>query len=170
MKTYKYLAAAAIAIFVATGCKPTEKNYQSAYDKALAASQRKMEKETESVNGQRMESLNGPRIEVVNGDTLYVSTDRTTPFETTIDKEKGRTGVAVALYKMPTNARRHAETLRETYPGALVAHDGKDNYYVVVAVVKTWPEAAEAIREFKTSHPDYRYIGLPLGPMNVFIH
>lgn len=151
-------------------CKPTEKNYQSAYDKAFEAAQRKVETETESIDGRVMESLNGPRIQIIDGDTLYISTDRMRPFETTVDKDKGKVGVAVAHYKMPTNARKHMQALAEEYPDAIVVNDGQENYYVVIAIVPQVSEAIPIIRNFKSYHPDFRYIGLPQGPLTIYIY
>lgn len=160
----------ALFLILATGCKPTEQNYKAAYDKAYDAAQKKIESETESIDGVKMESLNGPRVEVVEGDTVLVAPGRTRPFETTLDKSKGRMGIAVAHYKMPTNARKHSADLNAEYPESMVAYDGSENYYVVLSVVPSLKDAAPIIKEFKAKHPDFRYIGLPEGPRVIHIY
>lgn len=157
-----------MAVLLLAACKPTEKNYYNAYEKAYAASQRKAEAENTSYSGGKLESIDGPRIEIMDGDTIYVSRDAVKPIENSANGETGKVGIAVAKYTMHTNARRHAEALKEEYPGAFVATDGNDNYYVMIKRVPGISDALDPIRVFRTLHPDYRYIGLGNSP-HVFI-
>lgn len=150
---------------MATGCKPTEKNYRSAYDKALEASLRKQAEMTESSSGGVLETMDGPRMEIVEGDTLYVSASRVRPENPEAVKESGAFGLAIGRYGMPTNARRQAEELKNDFGGAFVASDGEDNYYVVVSTFETLPEGAGALRRFRAKKPGYPSIGLPSGPV-----
>lgn len=150
-------------------CKPTEKNYADAYGKAYEAAQRRAQAENESSTGEKMERLGGPRVEVVNGDTVLVAPGLVRPTEPTDTLEKGRVGIAVAHYKMSTNANRHADDLKGEYPASFVAADGDNNYYVMIKRVTSIPESVDPIRIFMETHPDYRYIGLGDRPQVVFI-
>lgn len=156
----------AVAGFILAGCKPTENNYKAAYDKAYDAARRHAEEQSFSSEGVKLESLDAPRIEIVDGDTLLVGSKRVRPFETADSLTgTGAFGIAIARYSMPTNARRHVTDLRKEYPQAFIAEDGDDNYYVMIRRIPSIPEAAEPIRIFRLSHPDYPYSGLSSRPL-----
>lgn len=157
----KILLLAAGGILLLTACKPTEHNYRNAYDKAYEAAQRKAAEMSVSTDGAVLETFDGPRVEIVEGDTLYVSPVTVSGFETDGEKSRaGKIGIAVARYSMPTNARRHMADLAGKYPGASMATDGDDNYYVLIDRVASIPEAAAPLRGFRKANPDYPYIGL----------
>ena len=163
----KKIAFISLVVLLLAGCKPTENNYRSAYEKAVEAAQRKAEAEMESINGEKMESLDGPRVEVIDGDTILIARNRIKPFETSLEKPcKG--GVAVARYSMPTNAKRHADDLRKGYPESFVGFDGEEYYYVIIETVDNSTEAASIIRKFKVTRPEYNYIGLQGTPLLIF--
>lgn len=166
MKGIKIILGSCFLLTVLAGCKPTEKNYQSAYDKAYEAAQRRNEELTLGYGDNRLESLDGPRMEIIGGDTLYISSTTVTPYEAERPSTtQGSVGIAVARYSMPTNARRHVKDLKEDYPEAFVATDGDDNYYVVAITVPSTKDAVGSIHEFESSRPDYRYIGLEGHPL-----
>lgn len=153
-----------------TACKPTERNYQTAYDKAYEAAQRRAEGLTTGAGGERLESLDGPRLQMVDGDTLRIATAEVKRFESGEDlTDSGNVGVAVARYSMPTNARRHLADLREDFREAFIATDGDDNYYVVAFTAPSIEEAAAPLRTFRNSNPSFPFIGLPDGPLLLFI-
>lgn len=153
------------AAIVLTACKPTEKNYQSAYDKAHEAAERKrQEMNSSSIEGTVLESLDGPRIEIIEGDTVYLSRKRVSVLDKEV-KPDGKLGLAVARYSMPTNARHHASEIQKQYPRTFITKDGDDNYYVVVETLLNLPEAPARIREFKVANPDYYYVGLEGHPI-----
>lgn len=152
-----------------TACKPTEKNYKAAYDKAHEAAMRRAEAERTSTTGDKLEALHGPKIEVINGDTIYVAQDITAPLDNKDTGETGRVGIAVAKYSMPTNARRHTEDMKKEYPNAFVATDGQENYYVTIQRVESINDAVDPIKVFMLNHPDFHYIGLYKEPLVVFI-
>lgn len=141
------------------GCKPTEKNYQEAYDLAI----KKREESLTSINGGMLDAMDGTRKEVVDGDTIYVVTGMFKTYEASPDTAalKGKIGIAISKYGMDTNAKRHASDMREKYPGAFVATDGKKQYYVVVERCPSMKEAVPAIHEFEKENPDFHYIALP---------
>ena len=144
---------------MAVSCKPTEKNYQTAYDLAV----QKREEALTSVSGGMLDAIDGAHKQAVDGDTIYVVSGTFKPYETISDSASlsGKIGVAVAKYGMDTNARHHAADLRMIYPGAFVATDGKKHYYVVVDRRNNFQEALPAIRAFEKKNPDFHYIALP---------
>lgn len=169
MKAIKFIGIAALAVFVITGCKPTEKNYETAYAKASEAARLKAEDAASSIDGNKLEKLDGPRIEKVGEDSIAVGTGRLKPFESDKKQEGGNYGVAIARYSMPTNARRHLEDVRKEFPDAFIATDGHDNYYVMIKRVATIPESADPIKLFRLKHPDYNYMGLGGVPTVYFV-
>lgn len=156
----KYLLIFGAAVLLLTACKPTEKNYKNAYDAAYGAAQRKAEKEAESLSGGKLESLDGPQLEVVGSDSIPMGRERVKPYETQLPADGNKVGIAIARYKVPTNARRHLEDVKAEYPEAFVASDGGENYYVMVKRVASVPEALEPIRLYRLAHPADAYLGL----------
>lgn len=161
--------ALAFLILATASCKPTEKNYQAAYDRAFEAAQRRAQAQESSATGATLNSMEGIRTEVVGSDTLLVGGNSVRPFETTIRPDGNSIGIAVANYKVPTNARRHLADLKKEYPDALIATDGEDNYYVMVKRVASLPDAADALRVFDLAHPSYSYLGLSGRPLLLYI-
>lgn len=165
----KRLIIPALLLLMLVGCKPTEKNYREAYDKAYEAAQRRTATEMESVSGQRIERMDGPRVEIVNGDTLYVGKEIVKAFEADTLTPSGKTAVAVARFTQPTNARRLVKDLLPKYKEAFIATDGRDSYYVVIKRVADLNEAADAIHVFKSLEPNYPFIGLGGQPLIVYL-
>lgn len=143
------------------GCKPTEQNYRAAYDKAYEAAQRKAEAETTGAEGTRLESIDGPRSEQIGRENIAVASVIVKPADAAVVlPEEANVAVAVARYTMPTNAYRNADDLRQDFPEAFVATDGRDNYYVVIATAPSKEDAAEITSRFRSTHPDYPYLGI----------
>lgn len=153
------------AILFLWSCKPTERNYQLAYDKAAEAARLKREAETTGADGRRLESINGPRKEVVAGDTIMVASEVVKALDDkSADNVKGKIGIAVAKFRMATNAKSNVSDLKSKYPQALVATNGKDAYYVVVECVSKLDEAGIPIKAFMTKNPNFHYMGLSGEP------
>ena len=164
----KYLSIVLFAILIG-GCKPTEKNYEAAYSKAYEVARMKAEAEQTADDGTLLESIDGPHVEAIGSDSIMVGQSRIKPFEGDTGVEKGRYGIAVAKYSMPTNARRHLQDLKKEYPDAFIATDGKDGYYVLIKRVAEVPEAADPIRVYRMSHPNDSYMGLQGQPALYFV-
>lgn len=166
MKKYFALTFLVISLW---GCKPTERNYQAAFDKAYEASLRKAESETTGTDGRVLESIDGPRNETVDSLLIAVGPSLVKPLDEGFDSVKGKVGLAVSQYRMPTNARRNVEDLKDKYHDAFVATDGKESYYVVVECVNSLQEIGEPIRRFVSNFPNFHYMGLDGKPMAVHI-
>lgn len=160
-----------LAACLLPACKPTESNYKAAYDKAAEAAERRNREMNTGTDGKILESMDAPRIQVIDGDTVMVSAARMRVFEESeqsVNTNKN-IGVAVARYTMPTNARRHVEELRKEYPEALIVTDGDGNFYVVTGRYESLPEAASQIKRYRANHAKDSTIGLPLGPLAIYI-
>lgn len=145
------------------GCKPTEKNYKSAYDAAL-------EKRAEAVREQMipatgMMSVDGPQMKVVAGDTIFIQRDRFRDFEN--KNMPAPWAVAVGVYSMDTNAKASLKSLSEAgwdMETTVVKAPGTKNY-AVVAFAPTLDECIAISKKFQEKFPDYHYIGLPGAPV-----
>lgn len=157
----RYLLLISVGLLLLCSCKPTERNYQTAYEKAYEASRRKAQQAAES-SDPRLEAFDAPRALTVGNDTVMVSTVLVSPFENEAPVE-GAVAVAVARYGMPTNARRHLQDIRKEYPGAFIATDGEDSYYIAVCGAPSARDAVGPVAAFRASHPGYPYPGLAVG-------
>lgn len=147
-------------------CKPTEKNYQAAYDAARS----KREAAAEDPDMALM--LGGHQLDRSEGGTAVSAVDGTKlPLKSTslkFDEPPVGTGdwyLAVARYSMPTNARAQAGDLRAKGDTVSVASDLDSEWYVVAARTSTRTEAGDAAARFISSHPGFRFIGLDGVPL-----
>lgn len=170
MRFRNHLILPFLTLLLLAACKPTEKNYRNAYEKAYSASQRKAQEENVSFSGGKLEKIDGPRTEVIDGDTLYIGQELVRLLEPQDSLTQGKVGIAIARYSMPTNAKRHAEEMKKEYPEAFVSTDGHDNYYVMIKRVPGVNEAISPVRIFTETHPGYRYIGFGDRPRLYFIN
>lgn len=164
-----FTTASLVCFLLFAGCKPTEQNYQNAYEKASEAAHQKAEAEKTSATGATLSSMDTNDIQVVEGDTVRINRITLKPLENDSPVGDGNVGIAVAKYSMPTNARRHLTDVKKEYPDAFLATNGSDSYYVMIKRVANVPEAVGPIRVFETSHPGYSYLGLSGHPVVVFL-
>lgn len=153
---------AAFAALIFVGCKPTENNYRKAYDAAQAKREQAAAEQMRPATG--LLSDDGPELRIVDGDSLFVTRERIRlPGG---ERLKGQWGVAVALFKMSTNAEATAENLRSTGWDQAVAVNGiQGRHYTLVGNVQTLDSARVIVKNFKSGHPEYPYIGLPGAPV-----
>lgn len=154
MDRRKILLGVALAAVVLTGCKPTEKNYKAAYDAAVS----KREKANESLAADGLISEDGPREHRINGDTYYMLNENLSVAAG--EDALKPVNVAVAVFKMPTNARSGAASLKDKGYGARAAQAPGDKWYVIAGSFDSLDDAASFIKGFKTKNPDFQYIGL----------
>lgn len=164
IKYIKIIVGAAFVALTLISCKPTEKNYKSAYD----AAQRKRDEAVreQMIPSTGMMSMDGPQLRVVNGDSVYVLRER---LRTAVGKVLPSPWVvAVGVYKMDTNANASVESLKaKGWENAMVARGPGSKYYAIAAEAPTLEIAAESAAKFKKTFPDYPFIGLPGAPVLV---
>lgn len=163
-KSICYILIGFAGMAMLTGCKPTEKNYQAAYDAAKA----KREKANVELGlpATGLLSDDGPMLRIVDGDSIFVARERLRiPNDIPeVDRPK-EFSVGVGVYKMSTNARAAAEDLKKTgYPARAFETTG-ERWYLIADSFKTLTEAKEFVKSFRKTHPGYPYIGLPGSPV-----
>lgn len=157
----KFLIAIAALAFL-SGCKPSEKNYRLAYE---TAQQRAREGLDEGVYEQMQQEMLPPMVRVL-GDSVRVQRLPLAVYyvpaqpDTASMKMPGAYNVAVAKYKMPTNARSHAESLVAEGYAAAVLKSGTSLYYVMAGLTESLDSAARLARRYDAVHK-CMYIGIP---------
>lgn len=171
-------------LFAAAGCKPTERNYQEAYDKALLKREAKDpdadiifgNHETISPLGAIRENINGIELMSLRTPLTFIEGDSALT--------RNRYRIAVALYAMPANARAHAGSLAQKkqrsggssnttarsggssnagtneIPSVGVMRGGEDRFFVIFDSRPNLKEAAALLDSIRTLDPPVRYIGL----------
>ncbi|MDE7180103.1 MAG: hypothetical protein K2N88_02760 [Muribaculaceae bacterium] len=155
------LISAALVALIFVGCKPTEKNYKAAYDSALAKREQAAAEQMRPASG--LLSDDGPTMRVIEGDTIFVTRERIRLDNG--ERPSGQWAVAVALFKMDTNAKAIAADLREVWPDASNVKGVQGHHYAVISTVETLDSARNAIRIFNDANPYWNYIGLPGAPV-----
>lgn len=162
----KILIGCALCALMLASCKPTEKNYRSAYDVAIS----KKQAEQESLAADGLISENAPKPRYIDGDTLYfaneiISVDKDfAPFKESSPAELKGYNVAVGMFKMNTNARAGASALREKGFDAFPVKAVGGKWYIIGGAFENLDNARAFIKEFKTKNPQYPYIGLDGHP------
>lgn len=155
---------AALAALMFVGCKPTEKNYREAYDAALARRREAAAEQMRPATG--LLSDDGPQLRMIDGDSVFLLRERLYELDGT--PVKGRWSVAVGLFRMDTNAKASAETLRQKgFPKARAVKSKGGKYYTVSAETTSLDSARIAAKVFETAMPEYPYVGLPGSPVMV---
>lgn len=150
------------ALTMLWSCKPTEKNYKAAYDAAVSKRE-KADADIEIPAG-GLQSLDGPRRMPVDGDTVYYQHERLRMPEGDT-RVIPRFNVAVAVYKMSTNAASMVENLKKKYPDAYYAREADEKWWVVVAGFSSISDAVKFLRTYEKKNPNMHYIGLPGSPV-----
>lgn len=148
-------------LLLLAGCKPTEANYKSAYDAALGKRTQLDPDEALLYGGHKKASDLGAAEYSLGKDTLqvlYAPVILINADDVAID---AKFRVAVAFYRMESNALAHASRLRnEGLRGTAVAHLGDEKYLVIAHSGPNFKEAARWLIEWRKNHPDGPWIGL----------
>lgn len=160
---YSIYAAIILAGLCLSGCKPTEKNYQAAYDAARLKREKKAAADADiPIPASGLQSLTGEKKVELNGTTANLKQIHLKYIGEGDAPAIQRYNVAVARYKMPTNVRAHAKRLKDYYPGAIPT-EGNDGYFYVVAnAFDNLDQASEFIAKFLDKHKD-SVVGLDDG-------
>ncbi|MDE6811104.1 MAG: hypothetical protein K2J15_02010 [Muribaculaceae bacterium] len=161
------IVGALLSGFLMTGCKPTEKNYRSAYNAALEKRERDEERrrELQSDLGVDREALHD--VDEA-GSMMITLTDPTGEEELRLlskarnfHREDSVRGVvaAVATMKMESNARSLASDLNVAgFPKARAVRSGED-YVVIIDEGETPSALSLYVTKFRKLYPEFLYMG-----------
>lgn len=163
------LAAVLVGSCVAlTGCKTTVKNYQDAYDVAREKRERDEARHRElqaemGVDREKLQSVDDePTINRIQlTDTLSGESITLKAINAPFHRDDNVRGMAIAIarFKMPTNANALAADLQaEGFEEARAARSGSE-YYVLLKEGTYPSDLASEIMRFRRKLPDFPYVG-----------
>lgn len=144
-----------------TGCKPTEKNYRSAYD---VAREKRERDEREKEERRREMGMEGVTIENADGvSAVTISGRRLLSRHLNFQRgdSVGDYAVSVATFRMPGNANAMAQDLRAQGLSAARALKASDQYFLIIGDSQEASEAIAIIDGFKNRYPEWQYVGQP---------
>lgn len=149
---------------ILSACKPTENNYRQAYE-AAQAKKKKADNDAD-FDISRMIRDDLPRREKIDGDSAYIRREHLMIYGDDASRSLPRCNVAVAAFRMRSNAEAMAQRLRsEEKLDAFIIRDRNELLYVIANSAPTLPEAIKKMREFISAHPNFVYVGLPQEPV-----
>lgn len=152
-------------LLLAAGCKPTERNYQAAYDAAQSHRQAAVADEAALSGGRELSRFEGPSLRRDGDREYYWQGVRVRPEgEGAPEGAQGRYLVAVGKYRMASNPRAQSADLRSEGWKAYMARDAEDGFWTIAGGYDGLDEAVEEAQRFADTHREYPYIGLP-GPV-----
>lgn len=146
---------------IMSGCKPTEKGYQQAYDAAKNKREQADPDEELLTGGHKLLSQESTNWKVIAGDSLQLQHKFLKPTDGAKWPQSGPYRLAVAMLKMTTNAKSMLADLQGK--GSLtpvVATDGKDTYYIIAGSATYVDSLGNVLSSFKKENPKFQYIGL----------
>ena len=162
MKIKRLAILSAVAVMLAaTSCKPTEAGYKAAYEAAQA--KRAAEQDDAALYG-GMFMEGAPHWRRVGTDSVLYMQQPLAPLDGD-SAAVADVNVAIASYKMNTNAKAHAERLKNAGLNARVLRNNKNSFLVIAAQYDSIPPAVSFIDDYIKSHPDDMYAGLPGRPI-----
>lgn len=161
-----FVFAMALVCMCLAGCKPTEKNYKSAYDAALEKRQAAVADLGVEIDGTRLEQVDGAQLREVDGVSVYVLNERISPADF-ISELPGNYNVAVGKYKMITNSKSQSEVLQKSGLHAFPAKNSEDYYYTIAASFPSLTEAVEFYKNYQKNEGNV-FVGLPGAPIIIY--
>ena len=156
-----------VALFLAagialTGCKPSERNYKSAYDVARAKAERE-ERERSELNREMglsdatLQEVDGARLETVAGrPSVWGKRTRLARADSVAEYS-----VAIATFKMPANAEALAADMRGAgFSASRTAKQG-ERYYTLIGESPDPAEMVLLMERFEKKYKEYHYVGQP---------
>ncbi len=169
MKKIRILLMMAMLLGILYSCKPTEKGYRQAYEAAKSKREQVDPEEDLLTGGHKLLNEESTNWKVLAGDSLQVQHMFLKPTDGVQWPQKGPYRLAVAMFKMTTNANSMLEDLKKK--GSLqpvVATDGKDKYYIIAGSGTYVDSLGNVLSTFKKENPDFQCIGLtPPKPLIV---
>lgn len=150
-------------------CKPTEKGYRQAYEAAKSKREQVDPEEDILTGGHKLLNEESTNWKVLAGDSLQVQHMFLKPTDGMKWPQSGPYRLAVAMFKMTTNAKSMLEDLKGK--GSLtpvIATDGKDKYYIIAGSATYADSLGNVLTTFRKEHPGFQCIGLtPEKPLIV---
>jgi len=151
-----------VALVVLAACKPSEKNYRLAYETA----QRQAREGLDEGVYELMQAESLPPMIHVMGDSVRVQRLPLQWYYSPLAVDSGKRilpaayNVAISVYKMPTNARAHADALADEGYRAVVMQSGVGSYYVMAGCTEALDSAAHLSSEYIKRHEN-GFVGIP---------
>lgn len=147
--------------FIMASCKPTEKGYQSAYEAAKHKREQVDPDEDLLTGGHKLLDENSSNWKVIGNDSLQLQHIFLRPEDGSKWPQSGPYRLAVAMFKMNTNARSMLNDLNNK--GSLkpiIATDGKDRHYIIAGSATYADSLANVLATFRKENPGFQHIGL----------
>lgn len=150
---------------LATGCKPTERNYQEAYEAAIRKKQIESEDKDLNIPGGKLESLDGPKQRDIGGDNFNIEAGWLKYIGDDEIFRISRYNVAVARYKMRVNCEAQIEDLKKEGYKSYILENREGYYFAVICGTDTLDEAAQAAKKYMTGKQGGVFVGLEGAPL-----
>lgn len=164
----KSMIALCLTLLIATtACKPTEQGYKAAYDAAKAKREYVDPDQDILTGGHRLLNENASNWKVIGKDSLQIQSIRISPKKGELWPQSGPYRLAVAMFKLDTNAHSLLEDLKEKgCNNAILAGDGKGKHFVIAGSA-TYPDSLGAVlNDFRLRNPEFTFIGMtPAAPV-----
>ena len=148
-------------VLLLAGCKPTEKGYQAAYDAAKAKREYKDPDQELLTGGHKLLNDDASNWKVIGNDSLQIQHVRISPEDGKAWPQSGPYRLAVAMFKMNTNALSMLKDLDGK--GGLTpiaATDGRGRHFIIAGSA-TYPDSLGMVLDtFRKANPGFRYIGM----------
>ena len=129
------IVAVTILVTASVACKPTEKNYREAYEKAVAKNDRNVTDFEETIYNRYRKQTAEATVKTDGGEVkTKIIRVKVTPDGGGINEWLKKYSVVVAEFKQLFNANSMRRRFTDTgFPGAFLVENAEPYYYVVVA-------------------------------------
>ena len=142
-------------------CKPTEKGYRQAYEAAKSKREQVDPEEDLLTGGHKLLNEESTNWKVIAGDSVQLQHMFLKPTDGSTWPQSGPYRLAVAMFKMTTNANSMlADLKRKGNLQPVIATDGKDRYYIIAGSATYADSLGNVLSTFRKEHPGFQYIGL----------
>lgn len=157
MKKSVLLLAVPMLLLALASCKPTEKNYKSAYDAAIAKKEKASEDDLIPEGGLLQDDGAKP---FVLADGRNVGFMRAPVKDADENAEPKRYYVVVATFSMHANAAGMAERMKKSKLAPSLLRQTDEKWYVAAAGFDDLSEASDFAAEYLNKHEKEEFIGL----------
>ncbi len=170
MKMIRIIVMMVVALGVLSGCKPTEKGYKQAYDAAKSKREQVDPDEDILTGGHRLLNEEATNWKVIAGDSLQLKHMFLKPTDGKGWPQSGPYRLAVAMFKMTTNANSMLADLKKRRSlTPVIATDGKDTYYIIAGSATYADSLGSVLSTFRKENPGFQYIGLGSGRPEIIV-